>query len=96
MMVARRTLVSSQKRSTSALSAYATHLLLFISPMLSCRLPASTSYLTPSTTTEFSRLSAASQSSRAPGLKESVRVGEEPGSDTLVKQGVSEELRPGW
>ena len=90
-----RTLVSSQKRSTSALSAYATHLVLFISPMLSWRLPASTSYLTPSTRIVFSRRSAPSQSSRVPGLKESVSVGVALGSDTLMKHDTSEAFEPG-
>ena len=84
-------LVSSQNRTTSAPSAYATHLLLFISPIDSTRLAFCMVYVVPATLNDVLRFRAPTQSSRDPGTKESVSApGESP-----VKQSMSLEFCDG-
>ena len=64
--------VSSQKRTTSAPSAYATHLLLFISLIDSLRLGFCTAYVVPATLNDELRFSALTHPSLLFGANDSV------------------------
>ena len=84
-------LVSSQKRMTNAPSAYATHLLLCISPIDSVDFGFWTAYVVPLTLNDVLLFKAETHPSRAPGLKESVK----PSGANEVKHSMSLSLNDG-